>query len=220
MAAINKIEKYELGERCLELSVQGKTTTEIAEILTKEIEGKGRISQPTVSRWLKKVRAERKETANAILTDYLNTSLPADLKILDELSQFYLTIFRDKIADVLSHLDELVAKVATLPQLLKAKVVNIDEVKKVLEEMGQVRDEMHAALNIDLKTRMAAGDRLHGIVQTKLRWVGIEPEEEERPGYLSPEERKELEELTQMFAREKRKRLAEEESSQDEGNSE
>lgn len=53
MSAINKIETYQLGSRIKELRLEGKSSGLIAEILTKELNGKGSISQTTVSRWIR-----------------------------------------------------------------------------------------------------------------------------------------------------------------------
>ena len=131
-----KIEKYRLEDRTLVLDAEGKTTLEIAEVLTKELEGLATISQPTVSRWLKKTRKKRKNAAQPILEKYLEESLPSDLKILDELSTTYLAVFRNRV-------------------------------------VGEITGE--EAKKFNLKTRMAAGDRLHAIIQTKLRFIGIDP---------------------------------------------
>ncbi len=98
MSAQNKILKYNLEDRLLALSALRKTHDEIAKILTQELAGKDTISQNTVSRFLKKVREDRKEIAGAILVDYLSESLPADLSLLDELLKFHAVIFRGKLA--------------------------------------------------------------------------------------------------------------------------
>jgi len=92
------IERYGLQARALTLAASGKKDYEIAEILTREdLAGKDAISQPSVSRWLKKTRQERGKTAKGIVDDYLKESIPADLKLLDELTQFHLVIFRGNV---------------------------------------------------------------------------------------------------------------------------
>ena len=130
-----KIDKFQLSDRVLVLDAQGKTTMEIASILTKELEGRTHISQPTVSRWLKKTRKDRKIAAQHVLEEYLEETLPSDLKLLDEMSATYLAVFRNKVA-------------------------------------GEIAGK--SAEKFDLKTRMMAGDRLHAIIQTKLRFIGID----------------------------------------------
>ena len=49
-----KIERYDLGDRITALIMQGKSTAEIARILTIKAEGAYEISQSTVSRWIGK----------------------------------------------------------------------------------------------------------------------------------------------------------------------
>ena len=131
-----KIEKYRLEDRTLVLDAEGKTTLEIAEVLTKELEGLATISQPTVSRWLKKTRKDRKNAAQPILDKYLGETLPNDLKILDELLKKYLAISRNTVAG------------------------------EIVGENSQ---------KYDLKTQMAAEDRITHIIGMKLRFVGIDP---------------------------------------------
>lgn len=96
MAAQNKIVKYNLQDRTLALSVD-HNHKQIAGILTKELDGQDTISQPTVSRFIKRIRKEREETAKGIVTDYMKESLPADLRLLDEVATFHLAIFRGKL---------------------------------------------------------------------------------------------------------------------------
>lgn len=98
MSTQNKIERYQLGERCLELSVRCANHQEIAERLTQALEGKDSISQPTVSRFLKAERAKRSKQANLIVSHYLAEQLPKDLELLDEVARFHVAIFRGKIS--------------------------------------------------------------------------------------------------------------------------
>ena len=62
MSAISKIERYRLGNRVIKLDGKGKTATQIAEILTKELKGKDSITQTAVSRWLKSFRDPSQST--------------------------------------------------------------------------------------------------------------------------------------------------------------
>jgi len=50
--AKGKIEKHRLGDRVLNLALEGYDTAEIAGVLCKEGDGVFSISQPTVSRWI------------------------------------------------------------------------------------------------------------------------------------------------------------------------
>jgi hypothetical protein len=83
MAKASKIERYGLTERALELSVS-KNTHEIAVILSEELDG-DTISQPTVSRFLAKVRKQRREISHAIVEENLSRTLTTDLEIVDAL---------------------------------------------------------------------------------------------------------------------------------------
>ena len=134
------IEQYALADRILALSASGKKDYQIAEILNREdLAGRDSISQPTVSRWLKKVREERGKTARGIVDDYLKESIPKDLELLDELTQFHLVIFRGNTA------------------ILEA------------EDGGKVR-----AATINLDTRRTAARDIHAILQTKMKFVGVD----------------------------------------------
>lgn len=101
MAAKNIIKTYKLEEKVRALKTQGLSDDAIAERLNKEdLAGKDSISQPTVSRWVKKDRKLRGNKAKAIVDDYLVESVPADLKLLDEAIAFHLKIFRAKLTMV------------------------------------------------------------------------------------------------------------------------
>lgn len=95
MAQLNKIEKYNLAERVLALAAEGKTTAQIADILTAELTGTDSISQPAVSRWLKSVREERSNQTKQIVHDHIKATVPKDLEALDEVEEFMLSVFRN-----------------------------------------------------------------------------------------------------------------------------
>ena len=133
MAAVNKIEKYNLQNRVLALSGEGNTTHQIAAILTEEAEGRYSISQPTVSRWLKTVREDRAEQTKQLVHDHVKEHVPADLQALEDLESEYLAIFNN-------------------PE------------------------------QYNLKDRMAAGDRIVKIIDTKLKYAGILENPDALPG--------------------------------------
>lgn len=98
MAAKNIIKTYNLADKIRVLKVSGKSDEAIAEILNREdLAGKDSISQPTVSRFVKKDRKLRERTSRIQVEDYLVDSIPADLKLLDEAIAFHLKIFRSKL---------------------------------------------------------------------------------------------------------------------------
>ena len=141
MAAKNIIKTYHLEEKVRRLTAEGLTAEQVADRLNREdLAGKDSISQPTVSRWIKKDRKERGVTARTIVDDYLKESVPADLKLLDELTQFHLTIFRGNIT--------------------------------ILEKDGQKIKVAEIGLN---ERRIASRD-IHSILQTKMRFIGVDPD--------------------------------------------
>jgi hypothetical protein len=98
MAAKNIIKTYHLEDRIRTLKVQGLSDEQIANKLNAEdLSGKDSISQPTISRWIKKDRKLRAKTAQTIVDDYMTESIPADLKLLDEITAFHLNVFRAKV---------------------------------------------------------------------------------------------------------------------------
>lgn len=139
MAAKKIIETYKLGDRILSLTAQGKKARDVADILNREeLAGKDSISQPTISRWLKKVRKDRGVTAKGIVDDYLKESIPKDLELLDEIVHFHLVLFRGKVT--------------------------------ILEKDG----EKVKAAEVGLNERRTAARDIHSILQTKMRFIGVD----------------------------------------------
>lgn len=97
MAAANKIIKYELGEKTLELAASC-TTMEIARILTEEIQKKGvtdSVSQPSVARFIKAHRDERANQTKALVQSYVQGTTPRDLQILDDVMLGHYHIYKN-----------------------------------------------------------------------------------------------------------------------------
>jgi len=78
MAGINKIDTYGLGEIVLKLTAEGKRTYEIPDELNRILRERGirnhrgeyeTISQPTVSRWLKRYRQDLGEQTRAMVNE-------------------------------------------------------------------------------------------------------------------------------------------------------
>jgi len=83
MPKVGKIEKHDLGPRILTLlTEEGKGSKEIAVILTKE---GFKLSQPTVSRWIKKQRENHKDEVQDIITKHVTKVLPNDLQALEDM---------------------------------------------------------------------------------------------------------------------------------------
>jgi len=83
MPKVGKIEKHELGPRILSLlTEQGKGSKEIATILTKE---GFKLSQPTVSRWIKQQRENHEDEVHNIIHKHVTEVLPDDLQALEDM---------------------------------------------------------------------------------------------------------------------------------------
>ena len=91
----SKIEKYGFQDRVLKLySEPGMTSLRIAQVLTEELQGNDSISQPTVSRWLKDVRDERREETRQVVNEHIKANIPKDLEALDIQDIYALTLNR------------------------------------------------------------------------------------------------------------------------------
>jgi len=105
MGQINKIEKHNLQGRCLALFREGRTTAEIADILTQELAGVDTISQPSVSRWLKPIRDDERDETRKRIHDHIKQTVESDLEILDEVEGFMVQEFRNPENSVLQRSD-------------------------------------------------------------------------------------------------------------------
>uniref|UniRef100_A0A6M3J405 Uncharacterized protein n=1 Tax=viral metagenome TaxID=1070528 RepID=A0A6M3J405_9ZZZZ len=194
MAANNKIEQYNLQDRTLSLKAEGYPTRRIAEFLTEDLAGKDTISQPTVARWLANERRKRKAAAEVILDDYISTSLPADLNILDEMVETFLSIFRYNTGGLNKTL-----------KLLQTGVVDLKIYRELKIELDKER-----SINIrepDLKTGMQAADRLRDLLNTKFRFIGVGDPDDDSITKVRADEREELEEIARELAEKKRQEV-------------
>ena len=141
MTAPNKIDKLELGDRVLELSAEGETSQSIADIVTAEITT-GKISQPTVSRYLKKVRVKRAAQALSVMQGYVQVELPTDLAILSDIKRDYVSLRK-------SVFDRFTGVVA-----------------------GKILPGGIEPVPATLKNLMLLDNALHELVKTTLRFVG------------------------------------------------
>ena len=145
MSAANKIDKLELGDRVLELSSEGETSQSIADIVTAEMTT-GKISQPTVSRYLKKVRVKRAAVALSVMQGFVQMELPADLAILSDIKRDYVSLRK-------SVFDRFTGAVAA--EILPGGVEPIPAT---------------------LKNIMLLDAALHEFIKTTLRFVGVASE--------------------------------------------
>lgn len=85
MSQEKKIVRLRLEQKVLNLFEEGKTDEQIAEVLSKELEGEETISQPTVSRWLKPIRQLRKQLSANIVFEHINEGLLNDAAKLSKI---------------------------------------------------------------------------------------------------------------------------------------
>lgn len=97
MPAQNKINQYGYGQKVLELEQTGLTHEEIARELTKMLDGKDTISQPTVSRWVQKEKKESSQLINNIRREYREKEFAKDMEIINERIQDNYSIVTDKL---------------------------------------------------------------------------------------------------------------------------
>lgn len=154
MPPLNKIERYNLVDRILALSGQGKNTYEIATILIEEAEGKYSISQPTVARFLKGVRKDRSEQTRQIVQDYIKATVPADLDSINEVQVWLISQFRS----IESMTKEAVSEALGKP---------------ISEKMFNKLREIFPSDPLDLRTKAEIGMKIIRIVDVKLKYAGI-----------------------------------------------
>ena len=97
-----KVDKYELGKMAGSLMEQGKTTYDIADLLTKALHNKGiddSISQKTAQRYLTDLRddevKEKQRRVKAKFLDDFDLNLKSDLGAIEEAKEFFLLTMRN-----------------------------------------------------------------------------------------------------------------------------
>ena len=98
MAAKNIIKTYGLEKRICDLEQGGFSHVEIAnELNSKDLAGKETISQPTISRWLKKKKKEDGQVLSNIRREYREKEFAKDMEIINERIQFNYMICNDVV---------------------------------------------------------------------------------------------------------------------------
>jgi uncharacterized protein (UPF0147 family) len=157
----NKIEKYELQTRVLELSV-GRNTRQVAAAITEELQAKGvsdSISQATVSRYLKEIREERAELTRTKVQEHIQEHVPADLNAIEEIEGWLLERFRGKV-----NLDDYINR---LPGDRRQEPAPTEE------DIQELAKEMAAIIDGDHKTRAEFGMKAARLIELKLKYAGI-----------------------------------------------
>jgi predicted transcriptional regulator len=179
--ATGKIEKLGLVKRIEELVSQGTASSEAISVALKA-EGFN-VSQPTVSRYLKKTRDSRREATQDILNNHIQEHVPADLTALEAMEAQCLTwahenndAFAHRLAG--RHIAESLnlwlgiilninpASYADPAELNKARLLAVREI--MTQCIGWISDDFAVQ-----KARLAAMRQASGIIEMKLRFAGV-----------------------------------------------
>lgn len=173
MARQSVIEKYQLGPRVETLSYrEGKSDTEIARIL--KAEG-FRVSQPTVSRYLRDVKQTAAEEVTGIIQEHLGKELPKDLDVLEKMEALTYAWAMEKDEDVIEQISDRDWFDGILPVWRKLISGITDEESKELAMGSILREALAQVLRfLDIRKR-----RLYYIKSTrdaialKLQYSGV-----------------------------------------------
>lgn len=132
MAEKNKIDRYGLGPRVVELYREGKTTVEIAEYLTEGFLASGiedGVDQSTVSRWLKKIkdadmdaRLEAEKATLEVIKRRVADGISGDVDQIEWVQEFFNQICRNKLADHKFNIKERAAAGLNLVKVIDMKL--------------------------------------------------------------------------------------------------
>lgn len=91
------IVQYKKEARVISLWEQGRTTQEIADILSSELPPEvGGINQSSVSRWLKPFREMTREAANEAFQNRVRKKITTDMEGVESIQQFLFSEFADE----------------------------------------------------------------------------------------------------------------------------
>ncbi|MCX5818436.1 MAG: hypothetical protein NT047_00760 [Deltaproteobacteria bacterium] len=179
--ATGKIEKLGLVKRIEELVSQG---TASSEAISAALKAEGfNVSQPTVSRYLKKTRDSRREATQDILNNHIQEHVPADLTALEAMEAQCLDWAHENndafahrlagrhIADSLKLWLDIIlsinpASYADSNELNKARLLAVREI--MTQSIGWISDDFAVQ-----KARLAAMRQASGIIEMKLRFAGV-----------------------------------------------
>jgi len=179
--AAGKIEKLGLVKRIEDLIAQG---TGSSEAISTALKNEGfNVSQPTISRYLKRTREERREETQKILSDHVQAHVPGDLTALEEMEAQCLTwahedndAFAHRLAgrNIAARLDEWVGIILSANPVEHNDPESLDNarhlaVKAIMTQcIGFVSDDFAIQ-----RARLLAMQRATGIIEMKLRYAGI-----------------------------------------------
>lgn len=182
-----KIENFNLGPRISKLHFEdGKTTAQIAKILS----GEGfELSQPTVARFIKKVREANKDEVGAQIRNYMTEHIPDDLEALEKMEEKCLNWMNEEPDTKVERLG-LWQKVRARFAEWRDRITSGDP-EKIQETMSPIITQCLNWILEDIniqKERIAAMRMATSIIDTKLKYSVVLAAE--RPGsiYIGPAE--------------------------------
>lgn len=175
MPGLNKIDKFQLGDRILALCGDGLTDEEISNTLNQEAEGNYTVSRPTVSRWLQGVRRARAQKTKKVYDEHIEVVLPQDLEALERLEKYFLGIALPNFNE-----DPNIEPATEPCQNCKGtgtiKSVQLNEPQAIWNPCTDCKGTGKAEIPpevIDPRNRVAAADRVIKIIDTKLKYAGL-----------------------------------------------
>ena len=104
MGQSSKITQYQLEARVLALRVSGASHEEIAATVTRELRSEKKIedtiSRSSVTRWLDKTDADRRQALGAIQDEYVREHAVSDLEKLNELIDYHYRLWKGDLEDL------------------------------------------------------------------------------------------------------------------------
>lgn len=205
--AAGKIEKLGLVKRVEDLIAAGTCSSDAISVALKS--AGFNVSQPTISRYLKKTREERREETQKILSDHVQAHVPGDLDALETMEAQCLqwaqednAAFAHRLAgrNIAARMDEWVDLILSAnPQanteegaLEDARTLAVKGIMK--QAIGFVADEFAIQ-----RARLLAMQRAADIVEMKLRYAGLMGEKDGNVFILGSEDRLEKDENSGHF---------------------
>lgn len=168
MAEKNKIDRYGLGERVTELFREGKTTVEIAEMMTRGLQDSGindGVDQSTVSRWLKKVRsadeemqAELGRQTVEVLRRRVEAGVQGDVNQIETVQELFYRISQNTLEGHTFNMKERVYAGQALVKLIDTKL----RLPGVIGEGGDGADSGSAGDHV--APALPSGSNVHSIL--------------------------------------------------------
>lgn len=153
---------------------EGKTSGQIAEILTSE---GFKLSQPTVSRYIKKKRKDIEPTVAEMVQDHVSKTVPKDLEAVETMEACALDWGAEEPetqAERLSAWEKILEGIEDwLDRIHDAKVNGPDALEKVIKAFAQ-RCLIWVIEDLDNKKgRMAAMKLASALIELKLKYSGL-----------------------------------------------